>query len=111
MKDENRADNYGLLSEPFKASTKRTIAVDVTKYDAYLEGFGLSAEQKEEFLRAAWTVMMAFVELGFEVHPLQEVCGKGSEVLDCARKKDSNESNPQEQQEELRRPDDGPKRG
>lgn len=111
MKDENRADNNGLLSEAFEASTKRVVTVDVKKYDKYLEESGLSAEQKEQVLRAAWTAIMAFVELGFEVHPVQQACGKDAEVLDCARKKDSNESNPQERQEELRRPDDGPKRG
>jgi hypothetical protein len=111
MKDENRAENNGLLSEAFEASAKRIVTVDVMKYDKFLEESGLSAEQREERLRAAWTIIMAFVELGFEVHPLQEVCGKDAEALDCARKKDSNESNPQEQQEELRRPDDGPKRG
>jgi hypothetical protein len=48
---------------------------------------GMSAEQKEEFLRSMWVVVMTFVELGFGVHPLQQVdqqepCGqheKGSD--------------------------------
>jgi len=111
MKDENRAEKDGLLSEAFDASAKRVLTVDVMKYDAYLDGSGLNAEQKEEFLRAAWTAIMAFVELGFEVHPLQEVCGKDGEVLDCARKKDSNGSNSQEQQEKQRGPEHRPKRG
>lgn len=111
MKDENRADKDGLLSEAFDASAKRIVSVDVMKYEKYLEGSGLSAEQKEECLRAAWAFMMAFVELGFKVHPLQEVCGKDKEVLDRADKKDSNEGKSQEKQEEQRGPEHRPKRG
>ncbi len=49
------------------------------KYQALLDEPGLSEEQKEEFLRALWSIVVTFVELGFGVHPLQEVCGQDSE--------------------------------
>lgn len=111
MKDEIRTDMNGSLTEAFEASTKRVLTVDVTKYDKYLEGSGLSADQKEAFLRATWTFVMAFVELGFEVHPLQEVWGKDLEALDRASKTDSNGGKPPKQEEEQRRPNVRPKRG
>ena len=36
----------------------------------------MTQEQKQEFLRAMFSVVMTFVELGFGVHPLQQVDGR-----------------------------------
>lgn len=60
------------------APAKPIIAVDVERYQAYLDGSGLTVEQKEEFLQALWSIIVTFVDLGFGVHPFQEVCGKGT---------------------------------
>lgn len=64
------------LKDKFGASAKRVIKVDVERYQAYLDGTNMTDAQKEEFLQAIWLVMISFVEWGFEVHPVQEVCGK-----------------------------------
>ncbi|MEE1655682.1 hypothetical protein VB618_05695 [Microvirga sp. CF3062] len=66
------------LAKTFDASARRVLAVDVKKYEALLDDPNLSEAQKEEFLRALWSVVVTFVELGFGVHPLQEVCGQDS---------------------------------
>lgn len=66
------------LTVTFDASARRVLAVDVRKYEALLDDPNLSEKQKEEFLRALWSVVVTFVELGFGVHPLQEVCGQDS---------------------------------
>jgi hypothetical protein len=39
----------------------------------------MTQAEKEEFLQALWTIIVGFVEMGFGVHPLQEVCGKDAE--------------------------------
>ncbi|MHA3976479.1 hypothetical protein ACW9UR_02230 [Halovulum sp. GXIMD14794] len=79
MKDE--LDFAGRdLQERFDASARPVVRVDVEKYQAYLDGSGLSDAQKEDFLQALWSIMVSFVELGFGVSPLQEVCGKTSEI-------------------------------
>ena len=62
-----------------QASAKRTLTVDVAKYQKFLDEADLTPEQKEDFLQAVWSVVVTFVELGFDVHPLQEVCGKDAE--------------------------------
>ena len=36
--------------------------------------------EKEEFLQALWQIIVGFVDLGFGVHPLQEVCGKDAKT-------------------------------
>ena len=81
MKHYNGANNTPAISEAFSASAKRTLTVDVEKYQIFLDGADLTPEQKEEFLSAVWSVVVTFVELGFEVHPLQEVCGKDGDSV------------------------------
>ena len=73
MKDETRA-----LSEQFSVASRPIITVDVQKYQGYLDGSGLSQAHKEEVLQAMWSIIVACVELGFGVHPAQEVCGKAT---------------------------------
>jgi hypothetical protein len=67
------------LADRFDASARRVLTVDVKKYQALLDDPTLSEAQKDEFLRALWSIVVTFVELGFGVHPLQEVCGQDSE--------------------------------
>lgn len=64
------------LSAQFDASSKPSITVDVERYQAYLDGSDMTQAEKEDFLQALWTIIVGFVEMGFGVHPLQEVCGK-----------------------------------
>ena len=86
MDDEmNIVVGHGDLKTKFDATAKRMIKVDVELYQSYLDGTNLTAGQKEQFLQDMWLVMMSFVELGFEVHPVQEVCGKDAEsTTQCA---------------------------
>ncbi|WP_430436061.1 hypothetical protein [Oceanibaculum nanhaiense] len=58
------------------------ITVDYDLYAHYLEDSDLSEDQKREFLQALWNIIVAFVSLGFGVHPAQQVeiaCGKSYE--------------------------------
>lgn len=71
-----------------------SVEIDMAKYQAHLDDPSLSDEQKEEIIKALWSIMMAFVDLGFGVHPAQEVCGKQGSKLDVSQDKDSNESKP-----------------
>ena len=64
------------LKNTFDATASRMLKVDVERYQSYLDDMDMTQAQKEEFLEAVWLIVVGFVELGFEVHPLQEVCGK-----------------------------------
>lgn len=50
---------------------------DVERYSALLEGSDLTEAQKGQFLEALWSVIVAFVDLGFGVHPSQVVGERG----------------------------------
>ena len=64
------------------------LTVDVEKYQAYLDGADMTEAQKAEFLEAMWSIIVSFVDLGFGVHPLQEVCGENA---DCDSKSAKND--------------------
>lgn len=66
------------LRVKFEAAARRIIKVDVERYQAYLDGTSMTDQQKRDFLQAMWLVMISFVELGFEVHPIQHACGKNT---------------------------------
>ena len=93
MKDMNSANKTPTISKTFAASAQRVLTVDVERYQSYLDGMNVSDERKEEFLRAMLSIVMTFVELGFGVHPVQQVegrkpCGK-DEKCENQRPKDA----------------------
>lgn len=78
MKDNFDVAGRKGLSERFGSLAKPTLTVDVDKYQAMLDDSELTEEQKRRVLEDLWSIIVSFVELGFQVHPVQEVCGKGS---------------------------------
>lgn len=69
----------------------RRIEVDVDRYQALLDDPALSAQDKEQIITALWQIIIAFVDLGFGVHPVQQACGKEykSEDQSSIRDKDA----------------------
>lgn len=68
----------GLIADP----SMRRLNVDVAKYEAYLADTDLSADEKRELIEILWAIMVSFVELGFGVHPLQQVDNTGAKSAD-----------------------------
>ena len=50
------------------------VRFDVERYDQLLDQPDLTTEQKREFLEAMWNLIVGFVDLGFQVEPLDEGC-------------------------------------
>lgn len=50
---------------------RKKLEVDVDVYQSFLKNCGLSDEAKVEFLKSLWTVITAFIDLGYGVHPVQ----------------------------------------
>ena len=80
MHNEFNNSGRGDVLDSGATHPKPSLTVDVEKYQAYLDGSGMTDAEKEEFLQALWSIIVSFVELGFGVHPLQEVCGKTPEI-------------------------------
>ena len=82
MNIENTNGFTNNLTEQFEASARPTLTVDLEKYQNYLDDSDMSPAQKQAYLEAIWVVIVSFVELGFGVHPAQEVCGQDHESVD-----------------------------
>lgn len=82
MKDLNDREMETTISDAFDAAARPVVTVDVERYQAYLDSSDMTPDQKRAFLEALWSIITAFVDLGFGVHPLQEVCGQIPESPD-----------------------------
>ena len=54
-------------AEPPNAGYPGALELDIEKYRPYVEDFDMSEEQKVEFLKTLWTIMSAFVDLGWGI--------------------------------------------
>lgn len=108
MKHDTDLGNEKSLSEYFAVSAQRVITVDVAKYEQYLIGSDLNDDQKEEFLQAIWAFVSTFVELGFGVHPLQEVCGEDAQRPEQGPKKAFDQVRLQDRRTSVTKRDSGP---
>ena len=70
------------------------LTLDVALYEHMLADSDLTDGQKQEFLQELWSIIVAFVDLGFGVHPLQQArrehrghvhgCGQNREMDDLS---------------------------
>lgn len=92
MKDAEVKDCPDLAEAMNKAATAghhSRLEIDLDHYQRYLDDPALAPKQKEEIASALWTIITAFVELGFGVHPVQQACGKPKTALDLKVKSES----------------------
>ncbi|WP_373354477.1 hypothetical protein [Pseudoroseicyclus sp. CXY001] len=61
------------------------IAFDWTTFGHHLEQSDLSEDQKREFIETLWSIILAFVDLGFGIAPQDRVVKDGGQVLDLAK--------------------------
>ena len=74
-KDSGRkGHNNNPLAE--RSAQPPALTLDLVKYARYVDGFDLSEEQKVELLHAAWSIVVAFVDLGFRIDPVHQACGQ-----------------------------------
>ena len=57
-----------------EAGARSTLQVDFELYQGFLDDADISEEQKRQMIEALWSIIVAFVEIGFGVHPVQEAC-------------------------------------
>jgi hypothetical protein len=77
MKDHNSSDAqspYPLTcSEIESSSYPSALKFDPRAYSHFLEETGWTEAQKYAFTKALWEIVVGFVDLGFNLHPLQHL--------------------------------------
>lgn len=53
-----------------------TLTIDWDAYLPFFEDDDISEEDKHQLIEALWSIAVSFVDLGFGIHPVQQVCGK-----------------------------------
>lgn len=57
-----------------------TIEFDAKEFAHYLEECDLTEDEKIEYLKVIWGIVLQFVDLGFGLHPIQQACGQDDEI-------------------------------
>lgn len=64
------------LSREHGRTVRHSLQLDVAYYQDLFDDPELSDAEKEQVITALWSIIVAFVELGFGVHPAQQACGQ-----------------------------------
>ena len=67
---------------PPKNTPPPAIHIDWQAFLPYLEDSHLPDEDKRAFIEVLWSIVLSFVDLGYDLNPTQEICG---EVIDLNR--------------------------
>jgi len=49
---------------------------DAQEFAHFLDESDLTREQKLEYIRTIWSIVLQFIDMGFGIHPLQQACGQ-----------------------------------
>lgn len=68
-----------------------SLTIDWAKYGAMLDEWDGSDDQKQELIATLWSIVVGFVDLGFDVQAAEEFCGEptdfpaatSDDLLDC----------------------------
>lgn len=62
-----------------RASTKPVVEIDFARYFECTRDFDMSEEEQRQLILALHKIMLAFVDLGFELNPIQHA-GEGDHI-------------------------------
>lgn len=55
---------------------RRALTLDAEKYQRMLDAPETTDIQRGEMIDALWSIITAFVDLGFDIHPAENPCGQ-----------------------------------
>jgi hypothetical protein len=53
---------------------------DAHEFAHFLDESDLTHDQKLEYIRTIWSIVLQFIDMGFGIHPLQQACGQFSDA-------------------------------
>ena len=78
-----RGKQINLPDQSVHLTSYKTLTIDYALYEHLLETSDLSDQQKREFLDTLWNIIVNFVDLGFGVHPLQQIADASNHRSAC----------------------------
>jgi hypothetical protein len=83
-----------MVSDELSGIRSPALTFDVQKYQRFVEDPGLSESQQQELLTALWAIIVGFVDLGFNLHAVQQATNEKTLVPDSSRVLDSERISP-----------------
>jgi hypothetical protein len=65
----------GMIKE-FNEKSRPTLTVDWMAYAHHLEDSAMSDDEKREFIETLWSVVVSFIDMGFDVRSPDDACGQ-----------------------------------
>lgn len=59
----------------------QAMSIDWEAYLPFIEDPTIPEDQKRDLIETLWSITLAFVDLGFGLHPVQQSCGQGDDAL------------------------------
>ena len=80
---ENKHNNAPNQEKSDGKPSRPSLTIDYALYWHYLDNSDLSDAQKRDWLDDFWMIIVSFVDLGFDVHPLQRSVDQNDETGPC----------------------------
>ena len=64
-------DSFTISNAASASARKPVVEIDFEKYFEFTKHFDMTEDQQRQLLQALHTIMLAFVDMGFELNPLQ----------------------------------------
>ncbi|WP_298976573.1 hypothetical protein [uncultured Roseobacter sp.] len=58
-----------------------SLSIDWEVYAAMLEESDMPLDQQKELVETLWSMVVAFVDLGFDLNPVTQICGEDDDDL------------------------------
>lgn len=60
---------------------RSSLTIDWELYAAMLEDSDIPLEQQKELIETLWSIVVMFVDLGFDLNPVTQICGESDDAL------------------------------
>ena len=57
-------------------ASRPSLRIDWKVYSAMLEDSDMPLDQQRELIETLWSIVVSFVDLGFDLNPVQQICGE-----------------------------------
>ncbi|MEM8761142.1 MAG: hypothetical protein AAGE83_12615 [Pseudomonadota bacterium] len=55
---------------------RKVLEVDLDQFQHRLDSAGMTEARRSEYLQLVWSIVLQFVDLGYQLHPVQQSCGQ-----------------------------------
>ena len=62
--------------------TRPSLSVDWEVYAAMLEDSDMPLDDQKELIETLWSIVVMFVDLGYDLKPTTQICGEDQEALE-----------------------------